>query len=207
MTETARTARTAPAPATTGRRVALALALWAGAVALVSATGWLGALPTVMVAPLVVLAIALPTLAYAANPALRAWAAGVGLWWLTALHVWRIAAAGVFFWYGGQELLPPLFVTNAGWGDLAAGLLALAVVLAPRAGRRSYAAMHLFGFADFVLAVGTGLALTLLGDPLMGTIRAFPLALIPLFGVGVSGTAHLIAFHLLWTGRGRAAGR
>jgi hypothetical protein len=203
MTDSIRTAPPAAASARTGRRVAVVLGLWAGAVALASAAGWLAAVPTAVIAPLVVLGIALPSLAYALTPALRTWAAGIGLWWLTALHVWRIAAAGVFFWYGSQGRLPDLFVINAGWGDLAAGLLALAVVLAPRAGRRSYAAVHLFGFADFVVAVGTGLTFTLLGDPLMATIREFPLALIPLFGVGVSGTVHVIAFHLLWTGRGQ----
>jgi hypothetical protein len=53
------------------------------------------------------------------------------------------------------------------------------------------------GFLDFIVAVGTGLAATLRRDPRMGTIATFPFALIPLFGVGFSGTAHLVAFDLL----------
>jgi hypothetical protein len=36
----------------------------------------------------------------------------------------------------------------------------------------------------------------------MAPIRDLPLALIPLFGVGISGASHIIAFHLLWTERG-----
>jgi hypothetical protein len=187
----------------TGLYVAIALALWAGGVALAAAAGWLTLVPTRTVAPLVVLGIAAPVLVYVLSPGLRAWLAAVGLRRLTALHVWRIGAAAVFFAYGAQGALPETFVANAGWGDLIAGLLALAVVLWRRAGTRAYLAVHLFGFADFVLAVGTGLSFTLMGDPLMDTIRTFPLALIPLFGVGVSGAVHIVAFHLLWQARGR----
>jgi hypothetical protein len=61
--------------------------------------------------------------------------------------------------------------------------------------------MHRFGFADFVVAVGTGLAFTLLLDPRMAPITALPLALIPLFGVGISGATHIIAFDMLRRGR------
>lgn len=181
-----------------GRRVLVALAIWAAAVSLAGASGLVAQLPTAFVAPLVVVGIIAPMLVYMASPGLRAWCAEVGLWWLTAFHVWRIAAALVFFWYGARELLPTWFVTNAGWGDLAAGLLALAVVLWARPSLRTYTAVHVFGFADFVLAVGTGLTYTLLGNPLMDTIRTFPLILIPLFGVGVSGAVHLIAFHQIY---------
>ena len=71
-----------------------------------------------------------------------------------------------------------------------------ATVLLPES-RRRYIAFHLFGFADFVVAVGTGLTLTLLADPKMDGIRTLPMALIPLFGVGISGASHLMAFDLL----------
>jgi hypothetical protein len=189
-----------------GARVVLALGLWATVVGLAGITGAASALPTQMIAPLVALAIAAPMAVYVWSPGLRAWCAHLGLWWLTAFHGWRIAAAGVFFWYGQQGLLPAWFVTNAGWGDLAAGLLALTVVAWPSVGRRGYWLAHGFGFADFVVAVGTGLTYTLIGDPLMDTISTFPLILIPLFMVGVSGAVHLIAFHLLWTGRGGREG-
>jgi hypothetical protein len=183
----------------------MALGLWAAGVAAASGLGLLDELPTPMIAPLVAIGIAVPTIIYFRSTALQAWAAGIGLWWLTAFHVWRIAAAGVFFWYGSQGLLPEIFVFNAGWGDLAAGLLALAVIAWPRRGRRTYWGVHVFGLVDFVVAVGTGLTFTLMGDPLMDTIRTFPLALIPLFAVGVSGTVHLIAFHQLLTGAQAAA--
>ena len=83
---------------------------------------------------------------------------------------------------GAQRLLPDRFVTNAAWGDLVAGTLAPLVVVAryPVTGRarRCLLAFHTFSFADFVVAVGTGLTFTLLGDPLMNTLLD-TLALIP----------------------------
>lgn len=63
---------------------------------------------------------------------------------------------------------------------------------------------HVFGFADFVVAVGTGLTFTLLQDPRMALIDALPMALIPLWGVGISGVTHLIAFDMLRRGIGRS---
>lgn len=48
---------------------------------------------------------------------------------MTAFHLWRIAVAQVFLWYGAGELLPAWVVTNAGRGDLAAGLLLPVVAL------------------------------------------------------------------------------
>ncbi len=39
-------------------------------------------------------------------------------------------------------------------------------------------------------------------DPLMAAAGEFPLALIPLYGVGISGASHLIAFDLLARKRG-----
>lgn len=182
-----------------GLRIAIALMLWAGLVTLVTTQGWLAALPTQTVAPLVGVGIALPLLAYAASPGLRAWIDAVGLRGLTVLHVWRIAAAVTFFWYGGQGLLPERFVLHAGWGDLFAGILAVAVVLL---WRRSvgYWTFHVFGFGDFVLAVGTGLYFSIQANPQMDTIATFPVALIPLFGVGISGATHIVAFRMLLRG-------
>jgi hypothetical protein len=39
-------------------------------------------------------------------------------------------------------------------------------------------------------------------DERMAAITTLPLALIPLFGVGISGATHLIAFDMLRKGRG-----
>jgi hypothetical protein len=81
-------------------------------------------------------------------------------------------------------------------GDLIAGLLALGVILLPKTHNR-YLVFHLFGFADFVVAVGTGLTLFLLNDTRMTGIQTLPMALIPFYGVGISGASHIMAFDLL----------
>jgi len=177
-------------------RVAAVLAAWAGAVAVASTTGALGRLAPATLAPVIVTSIVVPTVIYGRSPLLRAAAREVGVYRIALLHTWRVAAGVVFLAYGVQDKLPPKFVRNAGWGDIIAGAFAAALVLLPRK-RITYAAFNAVGFADFVLAFGTGLAATLRRDSRMSAIATFPLALIPLFGVGVSGTAHLIAFDLL----------
>lgn len=178
----------------TGRRLIAVVALWGAVVAIAGAAHLFNRLDPQLFAPLVTAGVVLPMLAYAASPALRAFFADFGLRRLTVFHIWRIPAAIAFFLYADH--LPAGFVRNAAWGDLLAGTLALALIWL-RPTRRRYWAFHLIGFADFVSAVGTGLAFTLAADPLMATIRDLPLVLIPLFGVGLSGTSHLIAFDLL----------
>jgi hypothetical protein len=172
------------------------LAIWGLGVAIAAETGIYQAMPPLLIAPLITLGIVVPVVIYAASKGFRAYIEAIGLRTLTAFHIWRIGAALVFFWYGTHELLPETFVKNAGWGDLIAGLMALGVTLLPES-RRRYLAFHIVGFADFVVAVGTGLALFLLNDSRMAGIQTLPMALIPLYGVGISGANHIMAFDLL----------
>jgi hypothetical protein len=190
-----------------GTRVLLGvLAIWGLAVAAAAETGVYQAMPPLLLAPLIALGIVIPVVAYAMSDRFRAYIAAVGLRPITAFHVWRIAAALVFFWYGAQNLLPEIFVRNAGWGDLVAGVLALLVVILPE-NRTRYLIFHIVGFADFVVAVGTGLSLFLLNDPRMAAIQTLPMALIPFYGVGISGASHIMAFDLLRQSSGSKAKR
>ncbi|HZR75983.1 permease [Bradyrhizobium sp.] len=183
-----------------GTRVLLGvLAIWGLAVAAAAETGVFTSIPPLLIAPLIALGIIMPVIVYAMSDGFRAYIAAVGLRPLTAFHIWRIGAALLFFWYGAHNLLPEAFVRNAGWGDLIAGVLALVVVLLPES-RSGYLIFHIVGFADFVVAVGTGLALFLLNDPRMAAIQTLPMVLIPLYGVGISGANHLMAFDLLRRG-------
>lgn len=87
---------------------------------------------------------------------------------------------------------------NAAWGDLIAAVLAPIVVYGIARGRAKfpgYVGFHLFSFADFVVAVGTGFTFSLVGDPLMATLKDFPMALIPMFGVPITGALSLMALH------------
>ena len=176
--------------------IALTLSVWLTTVSLGALTGWFIGLAPLAVPGLIALSIAVPTALYFSIPGLRRTIRGFGLRGLTLFHVWRISAALMFFWYGAQGELPETFVTRAGWGDLLAGLFAGFVVVLPF--RRSfYAATHIFGFADLVFAVGTGATLLLSGASAMSNVGTFPLALIPLFGVGISAFTHIVAFDLL----------
>lgn len=177
--------------------LAIVLAIWVAVVVWASLSGSLALIPPFGVVATVAAGIAVPTLIYAWARGVRRGVGWIGLRGLTAFHIWRIPAALVFFWYGTQGALPLVFVVLAGVGDLLAGLLALWVVTRRVPSRRQYAFAHLFGLADFVVAVGTGVTLTLLADPLMATVQRFPVALIPFFGVALSGATHLMALHLL----------
>jgi hypothetical protein len=185
-----------------GTRVLLSvLAVWGLAVVAAAGTGVYSAMPPLLIVPLIALGIIIPVAVYAISDGFRAYIAAVGLRPITAFHIWRIPAALVFFWYGEHNLLPEAFVRNAGWGDLIAGVLALFVVMLPE-NRSRYFIFHIVGFADFVVAVGTGLTLFLLNDSRMAAIQTLPMALIPLYGVGISGASHIMAFDLLRRGSG-----
>jgi hypothetical protein len=177
--------------------VLIIAAIWFASVWWAAGSGVLAQLWMPMIAFLVALGILLPTVGYFAVPGAKDWADRIGLRSITALHIWRIPAAFAFFWYGLNGALPPLFWVLAGTGDPIAGAWALVVTAGSGAQPAAYARMHRFGFADFVVAVGTGLTFTLLLDPRMAQIAELPLALIPLFGVGISGATHLIAFDML----------
>ena len=185
-----------------GTRVLLTLlAIWGLAVATASGTGAYDALPPLLLGLIIALGIVVPVIVYAMSAGLRAYIEAIGLRPLTVFHIWRIGAALMFFWYGAHDLLPQVFVEIAGWGDLIAGLLALGITILPES-RTRYLVFEIFGFTDFVAAVGTGLIMFLLHDPLMATIRTLPMALIPLYGVGISGASHIMAFDLLRRGIG-----
>lgn len=177
------------------------LAAWGLAVAAAAHAGVFQAIRPIYYGPLVAAGIMVPFLIYALTPAVRRYFDNVGVYPLTVLHVWRIPAALAFFWYGFHNQLPPAFWILAGVGDFLAGVNALPL-LTGSASDDAYFRIHRFGFADFVVAVGTGLLFTLLNDPRMATIRELPMVLIPLFGVGISGASHLIAFDLLRRRRG-----
>jgi hypothetical protein len=178
------------------RQIGFAIGIWGFSVGVSSYLGFFSAVPIPWFALLVVLGITLPLVAYYRNSLFRACIQGLHLDSLTLFHMWRIPAALIFFYYGSQGWLPETFVRHAAWGDLAVGVLALGVWITPRS-RWKYWGFHGFGLADFVVAVGTGLAFAVTQVPTMETISAFPIALIPLFGVGISGASHIMALDIL----------
>lgn len=190
---------TQSSPGTSQHGLLIAVVLWGALVIAASATGVLGALGQHFMpgfAILVVIGIVVPTVSYFSFPSVRHAVDAIGLRRLTLFHVWRIPAGGLFLYYASSGELPLLFGLIAGVGDVLAGLGA-ATLLNRQATETQLRRIHLFGFADFITAVGTGLTFTLLNDPLMVTLTTLPMALIPLFGVGLSGASHIIVLSQL----------
>lgn len=184
------------------RRLLLALvAVWAITVVLAAWSGLLASLYQPFVGAIVAGTIIAPTAWYLLSKRLQRVVEAIGHRRILIFHIWRIPAALLFFWYGVRGELPPLFWILAGGGDLIAGGYALRLAFKAES-REDYLRFHRFGFGDFVVAVGTGLTFTLLLDPRMAPIATLPLALIPLFGVGISGASHLMAFDMLRRGVG-----
>jgi hypothetical protein len=177
-------------------RTVAGVAAWGAAVTIASKSGALARLVPATVAPLIVAGIAIPSAAYYRSPSLKRIAARIGPHRLTTLHAWRIVAGIAFLRWGASGRLPKVFTNRAGYGDIAAGVLAIATVALPK-NRAAQIAVNAFGAADLALAITTGLRLVLRKEPAMRNIASFPVALIPLFGVGLTGCAHVIAFDLL----------
>lgn len=194
-------ARSAEGEIATRKALMGLIAVWGLAVVVAAQAGWLSRLYPPIIGGIVAATIVAPVAWYYLSPSLRRVVEDIGHRRIAMFHIWRIPAALLFFWYGVQGQLPPPFWILAGVGDLIAGLYALRLSFQPESAER-YLAFHRFGFADFVVAVGTGLTFTLLQDPRMAPIAELPLALVPLFGVGISGALHLMAFDMLHRGTG-----
>ncbi|MBW4618632.1 MAG: hypothetical protein KME17_04495 [Cyanosarcina radialis HA8281-LM2] len=172
------------------------IAIWGVAVGIGSYLGLFSKFPLPWFALLVAIGITAPVTLYYGNSRFRGYIQGLHLNYLTVFHLWRIPAALAWFYYGSQHLLPETFVRNAAWGDLVAGLLVVPVLVFPNS-QWKYWVFHLFGMTDFIVAVGTGLTFALLQIPMMETVTTYPIALVPLFGVGISGASHIMALDLL----------
>lgn len=181
---------------TVERWFALVLTLWAGVVFIAGYYGLFTKLPLPSVGILATLGIAIPVLLYYRQTAFQNYIRGIDPLHLTLFHVWRILAGFTFLSYGSQNLLPEQFVTNAGYGDLIVGFL-VPLVLISKQSKNKYVAFHIFSLLDFVVAVGTGLTFTILQVPLMENIATFPLVLIPLYGVCITGALSWMALDTL----------
>ena len=172
------------------------IALWGAGIAAASAGGVITRIPSLSIAPLILTGIAAPSVAYYRSPALKRVMHRVGPYRLTLAHAWRIGAGIAFLRWGASGKLPKVFTDRAGWGDVASGVFALALLFAPK-NRAALLAANAFGAGDLAIAIATGITLVLRKDPAMRAIGTFPPAMIPLFGVGLTGAAHIVAFDLL----------
>jgi hypothetical protein len=123
--------------------------------------------------------------------------ASLGLRGIIAVHVMRFVGAS-FLWLQAQGRLPAEFAQRAGWGDIAAALGAVVLLLWPEGPgfRRALIAWNVFAMADLFVAVGTAGFLNATRAGSMAEIAAFPLALIPLWIVPVLMASHVVIFRV-----------
>lgn len=157
--------------------------------------------------------VGLGLLAHRALPAVRAWAQRVDLRWLVYYQSLRAPIGAGFLWLHAQGRLPVEFATVAGWGDIAAGLWALAAAAclpADTSGRRRFVLLwNAAGLLDILIVVATAQRMILwLGrrDMFEAFVETPALVLLPLFVVPTVILAHLLVFARLGrglTGSGR----
>jgi hypothetical protein len=154
----------------------------------------------------IILAVIVPLVAFAAlylgHAGFRAFVLGFDLRILVLLHAWRTVGLGFVFLYF-HDKLPGLFALPAGLGDALAAFWALALGIALYRGpvaKGWVAAWNGYGLADFIVALGTGIAAgqpalaALTGGVSMEPMQLFPAGLIPAFFVPLYIITHIIIF-------------
>jgi hypothetical protein len=142
-------------------------------------------------------------------PRFRAWAESLDLTVLISLQGWRCAGFAFLAVYA-QGLLPGGFAWPAGLGDLAVGLTAPFVAsYAARGGRATRSVVigwTAFGIADFVIAIGLGMANSLTVREVLpgGGLASAPMAELPLSLIPTFAVPFLLVIHLLTLARLRA---
>jgi hypothetical protein len=125
---------------------------------------------------------------------------GVPQQWLIALQLFRPIGL-VFILEHHRGMLPAIFALPAGWGDLLAGLVALAVLLRYPTGTvpaKAVLTVAIVGLLDFFFAFFFGFSssaspLQLFSFDAPNPVLNYPLGLIPMFLVPYAVAAHLLS--------------
>jgi hypothetical protein len=143
-------------------------------------------------------------------PALRQLVEATPQSWIVSVQIYRLLGI-IFLVNYAQGRMPGAFALPAGIGDAIVGSLAPIVALAYARGWRGsrglVRAWNLFGIADLVVAVTTGLLSSPSQLQMMAfdrpnvLISAFPLALIPVFLVPLAFLTHLASLKKLGLAR------
>jgi hypothetical protein len=184
------------------------LAGWFVAATAFVATGALGrmSLPPPVVVVGLAIAITAPVLA---SRTMRAWLLTTDVRPFLALHLVRFV--GIAFLILVQRgTLSPAFVP-IGWGDAIAAVGAVALLVtgssAPSRGWwRALLAWNVFGLADMMMLVATGIRLGLVDPGQFALFRQLPFGLLPTFFVPLIIATHVFIFVKLFARRERASG-
>jgi hypothetical protein len=188
-------------PATFANRTILTGGIaWVALALAVGATGVLATVPPP--GPQLVILVLTATAIWSTNRgALRFFVDRIPLRALVGFHAIRFVGF-VFLLMAAQGVLSPLFATRAGWGDIAAAVLALSLVATGEpttaGSRRAYHAWNAFATLDLLVAVGTATQVALRGDsPGVEPLLAFPMVVVPLVVVPLLFASHVAVFRRL----------
>lgn len=186
------------ARAWTSRQVAVLVGVWFAAALAVAASGALTAFrppaPQLLIFGLSVAGwIALRRVV-----PLCAWEEVVDLRAFVLPHVGRLLAGGAFLMYSARGELPASFAVPAGWGDMAVGVTAAALLLwgPPRSPLqlRAYLTWNVIGLADILFVVANAARAGLQNPAAMAPLLRLPLALLPTFLVPIVLVTHAVLF-------------
>jgi hypothetical protein len=181
--------------------ITLALVGWLAIAAIINAAGLVGRTGPAIGVIGIAGGVGLGLLAHRLIPSVRAWARAVALRDLIAYQALRAPIGALFLWGASLGRIPHEFADVAGWGDIAAGLLALVALAClpattPRR-RRVVLTWNALGLFDILLVVTTAQRLILV-DGRMDMFTAFAteplMGLLPLFVVPTVILAHLLVF-------------
>ena len=180
------------------------LAVWAVVATVAGALHLFLHLPPVGVQGVIVLVSLSFSVALARVSWLRSGAEALPVKAILAFHLTRFV--GIWFlWLYAQGRMPAEFAQRAGWGDIAAAVGAMVLLVWPmgRGFWRALVVWNVLAAVDLFVAVGTAGWLNRTRPGSMIELAVLPLALIPLFLVPVLIGSHFV---LLRRGAGKAFG-
>jgi hypothetical protein len=127
---------------------------------------------------------------------------------IVALHIIRAPIGAAFLWLYARGELVGDFAQRAGYGDIVAGVLALALLTVPGAIRKPalMASWNVIGLFDLVIVVLTAQRHIVFGDPsALRALMTFPFGLLPIFLVPLMIGTHVMLFTRLRAAKPNAA--
>jgi hypothetical protein len=199
----ATSARPSPANrAVVGRAVAVAMAVWLGAVFFLGARGAFIRPPGAPPLP-ILFGATLPLLAFFAayfgSGAFRSFVLTSDVRLIAAIQAWRVGGLAFLDLYA-HGLLPGLFAWPAGLGDIAVGatapLIALALMRQPDfAASRRFVTWNILGIVDLVVAVTMGALSSGILKGLTGGVTTAPMTELPLLLIPVYFVPFFVMLH------------
>lgn len=180
----------------------LLLGIWFSIALAMSASGFFYgiAAPVMGAANAALITITLLTI-YFVEP-IRNRVMNLDLRWLILYHAVRFVGIA-FLVYHSRGIIPSEFAIVAGWGDIVVAVTAILVVsfalpISSPARWRIVLLWNIFGLADILYVLRTGIGLGLHNPEQMIWITTFPFSLLPTFIVPLIIVTHILVFIRLW---------